>query len=158
MKKCPRCAERVQSDALVCRYCAHEFPKQPDTKSNGGAWLVAIGLLVVIAAAAGGDEGTENNTAPAPKPAIPGPVEIEILAKRNLEASLKDAGSAQYRKVRARMQMQAICGEVNAHNGFGGYTGYRRFVASAASDGPLFFENDSELAPGEFDKFWSQHC
>ena len=25
-RKCPRCAELVKSDALVCRHCGHEFP------------------------------------------------------------------------------------------------------------------------------------
>lgn len=25
MKKCPRCAELVQPDALVCKHCGHEF-------------------------------------------------------------------------------------------------------------------------------------
>ena len=25
-KKCPRCAEKVRKDALVCKYCGYEFP------------------------------------------------------------------------------------------------------------------------------------
>ena len=25
MKDCPRCAEKVQDDAKVCRFCGHEF-------------------------------------------------------------------------------------------------------------------------------------
>lgn len=25
-KKCPRCAELVKPDALVCKHCGHEFP------------------------------------------------------------------------------------------------------------------------------------
>jgi hypothetical protein len=27
MKKCPRCAEAVLPDAMVCRYCGNEFEK-----------------------------------------------------------------------------------------------------------------------------------
>jgi hypothetical protein len=26
LKKCPRCAEYVQAEALVCRFCGNEFP------------------------------------------------------------------------------------------------------------------------------------
>ena len=28
-KKCPRCAELVQPDALVCKHCGHEFTASP---------------------------------------------------------------------------------------------------------------------------------
>jgi len=28
-KKCPRCAELVQPDALVCKHCGHEFATPP---------------------------------------------------------------------------------------------------------------------------------
>lgn len=48
----------------------------------------------------------------------------------NVRASLKDPSSAQFEKVRLSSNGAAVCGKVNAKNGFGGYVGFRDFVAS----------------------------
>lgn len=55
-------------------------------------------------------------------------------AETAVKARLRDSGSAQFKNVAAfrpaaaRQAPQAVCGEVNSKNGFGGYAGYQVFV------------------------------
>ncbi len=57
--------------------------------------------------------------------------------------ALKDPDSAKFRD--EVLHRDALCGQVNAKNSMGGYTGYRRFVA-----GSLFFVIQGE--PVQFDQ------
>lgn len=56
-------------------------------------------------------------------------------AKASIQRDLKDPDSAQFRNIRIEKfgNGKVICGEVNAKNSYGGYVGYRRFVASPES-------------------------
>ncbi|MDP2263371.1 MAG: DUF4124 domain-containing protein [Hydrogenophaga sp.] len=64
-----------------------------------------------------------------PTSAIPQRSEEEL--RQQVIASLKDPQSAQFRAVRHVGEGKAICGEVNARNSYGGFAGFRAFVADA---------------------------
>lgn len=65
-------------------------------------------------------------------------VGLESEARDALAYTLKDAPTAQFRKL-SKDSLGTICGEVNARNGFGAYTGYRQFYAWR---GTVFIDSD----------------
>lgn len=52
-------------------------------------------------------------------------------AKKAVKGSLKDPESARFQSVRIASYLSGsvVCGEVNAKNSYGGYTGFKRFMA-----------------------------
>lgn len=93
-------------------------------------WIVGIVALVFAASA--------NAGKPAKKAAEPPPSpfanvyrdatveEIESI-REALQERLKDADSAKFRNVRVIGTANELCGDVNAKNGMGAYSGYSKF-------------------------------
>lgn len=91
-------------------------------------------------------------SAPA-KTGEPNEYALKRIGENNVLARLKDPDSAKFRG--QFIGASGIpCGEVNSKNGFGGYTGHKRYMASGG--GVVFIEG--ELAADEFDKAWSKFC
>lgn len=75
-----------------------------------------------------------------------------------IKGRLKDPGSAEFRNVHFYSGGKTVvaCGEVNAKNSFGGYSGYERFVAAGPTE-LIFLESDLP-SPAEMNEIWNKLC
>ncbi len=82
-------------------------------------------------------------------------VNTAAAAKLNVRSKLKDGDSAKFRDLfvsNSGDPLWALCGSVNLKNGFGAYTGYKRFVAFADSDAPTVIEGEATGLGGDMDQ------
>ncbi|MBD9599394.1 hypothetical protein IB252_06065 [Pseudomonas sp. PDM10] len=77
-------------------------------------------------------------------------IRYQRVAREFVTGVLKDPGSAEFRNQRG------FCGEVNSKNSFGGYGGFRRFIA--ATKEMVVFEKDGRLSSSDFEQAWSKFC
>lgn len=59
------------------------------------------------------------------------PPMTEAALRQAVLAALKDPNSADFKDVRHVGEGRALCGQVNAKNSYGGYSGFKAFVADA---------------------------
>lgn len=82
-----------------------------------------------------------------------------VKSRDAIKSRLRDPGSADFRNVRfySGGPVPVVCGEVNSKNGFGGYTGFQRFIASG--DDPNIAFVASDVAVGDsINEAWDQLC
>ncbi len=75
-------------------------------------------------------------------------VAIQTDSRIALKNYLKDPDSAEIRNHNGN------CGEVNSKNSFGGYSGFKRFIASPA----IVAIEGENMDSDEFQKAWDQAC
>lgn len=75
---------------------------------------------------------------------------VESETKEIVRNSLKDPTSAKFQN------LKKYCGEVNAKNSYGGYTGFKKFYISNSE--PVFMPNDDEGDNLQFELGWLAHC
>lgn len=82
-----------------------------------------------------------------------------VKSRDAIKSRLRDPGSADFRNVRfySGGPVPVVCGEVNSKNGFGGYSGFQRFIASG--DDPNIAFVASDVAVGDsINEAWDQLC
>ncbi|MBV4512723.1 hypothetical protein HBO10_19900 [Pseudomonas sp. WS 5503] len=77
-------------------------------------------------------------------------IRSQRVAREFVSGVLKDPESAEFRN------QKGFCGEVNSKNSFGGYAGFKRFIA--ASEEMVVFAGDDRMTSTDFEQAWSQFC
>lgn len=82
-------------------------------------------------------------------------IDVAAAAKLNIEAKVKDGASARYQGLfvsKSGGSLWALCGNVNSKNGFGGYTGFKPFVAFADPEAPTVIQGESTGLGADMDR------
>lgn len=73
-----------------------------------------------------------------------------VVSQGSVKKLLKDPDSAKFRN------LKGLCGEVNSKNGFGGYTGYKRYIGSPSI---TIIEGETEgVDLATFNEVWNKVC
>ena len=129
--QCPYCREQIHDRARICRFCGKKIKRLgPVGITVAGIFAIAVAVGVIDAVR---EPASSGSVAPRASASADDSIPVsgrEELAKRFVSPHLRDPASAQYRNVsyRTRRSIPVFCGEVNSTNGFGGRTGYQRFV------------------------------
>lgn len=178
-RTCPECAETIKKAAAVCKHCGHRFrsasasdgprneaERQVAKNSKVGCAVVVVALVAFVSFCTPETSDTVAvSTSGSSKPgtteksfADEGDQSLWIVKSQDgIKARLRDPDSAEFKDSRfySGGKTPVVCGRVNARDGFGGYTGFERYVASGEK--LAFLESDLKT-PQEMDKVWSTYC
>lgn len=111
--------------------------------------LVAVlGVIVLLVA-----RPSSGPSALPAKAEQPNEYAVIRVGQRAVESRLKDAESAKFRNQFVG-KSGIPCGEVNARNGFGGYNGFKRYIASGGGVSVI----EGEIPDEQFEASWHRLC
>lgn len=106
---------------------------------NDKTWMIGCAIPIVLLCALVYGCNTDSSST----------FDEEVNGRTALQMSLRDPGSMEVRNAFVSAT-GAYCGEVNANNGFGGKTGFKRFVVKS---GVASIDVAGEIAP-----IWNIEC
>lgn len=124
-----------------------------------GSTLLVLIALCAVGAGAGADTPAHPAKSPSADRSPQGNTTTRELTyieqqKDMIKRKLRDPRSAQFRNVRVCYAMgPVVVGEVNSNNGFGGKSGFQRFVS-----GGKIQILEEEMEPGAMDKVLTSLC
>lgn len=124
--ECAECKRQISDQARTCPGCGAVIAARPTAqqgKKRLVRWaLIGVGVAIVLIAVMGivGEQLPDSDAT------------IAAAAERTWSQQFKDPTSVEWRNVTVLMGKQSservVCGEVNARNGFGAYTGFYPFA------------------------------
>lgn len=121
---------------------------QPNKEKTGVIPYLVLSLLIITGVLSIFSKNKE------PENQEPSNFQMQALAEQSIKDKLKDPNSAEFRNFKLSSKGHP-CGEVNSKNGFGGYTGFKRYMI--ASKDLVAIEGES-LEDNTFNEMWLKFC
>ena len=176
--KCRDCEHEISKKSKSCPSCGAPQKASTSPVTKLLAIIIFGSMGIAIFSGGGGsssysgsnsyttssDAASTSNSQPTSNRAmfLASPAKAQAWMERDkstVEAILKDADSAKFENVYISFMQDSpvTCGKVNAKNSFGGYTGYKEFIA-AKSAGITVVRGDGQMVDSEFVKVWNVAC
>ena len=154
IKPCKECGAPISDKADKCPNCGIKQKK----KTSVLTWIVlgVIVFTVLIGFFSGSNETTSTNSSNNNEKNKAGV--MLFYAQEKIKANAKDPASVQFRGEQLHEvtdQGAVACGQYNAKNSFGAFTGFKGFVA-VEKDQTLYVESGANA--NLFAQKWNKYC
>ena len=163
---CPECHNQLSSKAESCPKCGHPLKKVQKSSSGCASGCLMIVIILAVLSVLGHFLNPSSSGVAKARTSYPtvrketdsGITGKELVwirrQKQNIKSTLRDPDSATFRNVIISRVIgpPVVLGEVNSKNGFGGSTGFQRFMVAEhiqAIEG-------IDMTHAEFTKAWNE--